>query len=117
MENLNVLSQKSGKSDCQTRVRQTITHSLSNFRETDPRAGDKDLYGMVYGYLYYRIRPIKRTMRVQVGKFFCSRGFVKHSYNRTPPMSADRDVIYRNKKRPIDGSYGRHLYILVLLKQ
>ena len=34
--------------------------------------------------LNYRIRPIKRTMRVQVGNFFCSRGFVKHLYNRTP---------------------------------
>ena len=32
----------------------------------------------------YRMRPIKRTVRVQVGKFFCSRGFVKHLYNRNP---------------------------------
>ena len=35
-------------------------------------------------HLLYHIRPIKRTVRVQVGKFFCSRGFVKHSYNHTP---------------------------------
>ena len=25
-----------------------------------------------------------------------------------PPMSADRSVTYRNKKWPIDGSYGHH---------
>ena len=32
----------------------------------------------------YRICPIKRTLWVQVGNFFCSRGFVKHTYNRIP---------------------------------
>ena len=38
----------------------------------------------------YCIRPIKRTVRVQVGNFFCSRGFVKHSYNRTPNKCRSR---------------------------
>ena len=32
----------------------------------------------------YRIRPIKRTMWVEVGKIFCRRGVVKHLYNRKP---------------------------------
>ena len=35
----------------------------------------------------YRIRLIKRTVRVQVGKFFCSWGFVKHLYNRNPRLA------------------------------
>ena len=30
-------------------------------------------------------------------------------------MSADRGVTYRNKKWPIDGSYGRHLYTFAFL--
>ena len=33
--------------------------------------------------LKYRNRPIKRIVRVQVGKSFGSRDFVKHSYNRS----------------------------------
>ena len=43
--------------------------------EDDPKSGHK---------MKYRIHPIERTVRMQVVKFFCSRGFVKHSYNRTP---------------------------------
>ena len=33
---------------------------------------------------YYHIRLIKRTVRVEVGKIFCRRGFVKHPFNRIP---------------------------------
>ena len=37
-----------------------------------------------YRKYWYRICPIKSTMRVKVGKFFCSRGFVKYFYTRIP---------------------------------
>ena len=43
-----------------------------------------NIHGIRAWLLSYRIRPIKRTMQVQVGRFLCSRGFVKHLYNRTP---------------------------------
>ena len=57
----------------------------------------------------YRIRLIKRTVGVQVGKFSVA-SVLSNICITAPPMSADRSVTYRNKNWPIDGSYGRHLY-------
>ena len=42
------------------------------------------ILGLVEVTTKYRIRLIKRKVRVEVGKIFCRRGFVKHPYNCTP---------------------------------
>ena len=64
-------------------------------------------YSLIYvKFETYRIRLIKRTVRVEVGKIFCRRGFVKHQYNHTPQLVPIAVLCTATR----NGSYGRHLY-------
>ena len=70
------------------------------------------MLGIFYFYPYiinqdYRIRPIKSTVRVEVGKIFCRRGFVKHPYSN-PPMSAAQEMADRWQLR------SPSIYLLIL---
>ena len=67
------------------------------------------LNGALFGMRCTVFARLSAPCGCKLGNFSVA-GFLSNIRITAPPMSADHGVTYSNKKWPLDGSYGRHLY-------